>query len=160
LAACRTAVAPLAKSSAADEQSLGLGQPQHLVRVFPRQGERLLGVHMLAGSKRLQVDRGVGRRSRQVEHQLDFRIGKQLLHAPGVGDAELLGPLGGEGGHQVGNRFHFQDVIERLRHVFQVNSADLAGPDDAGLHFAHVRPLLQPNGMTRSHYGSARAIPQ
>src|SRR5215208_6018059 len=132
LAACLEAAAEEGVRGAADpEISLG-GHFHYPPPVLQANGERLLGVYMLAGLQSRQGDRGVDDRNRQVEDDLDLFVSQQLLRAACLGHAVRLrlgfGPLQYE--VRTGDDL---DVVE-YSSVLQIDAADLAAPDYADSH--------------------------
>ena len=68
---------------AAEPQAAPLGLGHELGGLGDRQVERLLGVDVLAGGERLADDGAVHARRRQVEHDVDRRVGQQLVDRRG-----------------------------------------------------------------------------
>ena len=72
-------------------QALRLGQLQKFLPLRARQGQRLLGVDVLAGPQGVPADRKVRGGDGQVDDDLDLRVAQQLFHRHRP-DAVFLGP--------------------------------------------------------------------
>ena len=63
---------------AADPEAAGVRRLDDAGGLGEGDAERLLGMDVLAGRDRLQADRGMGLRHRQVQDDLDRRIGEEV----------------------------------------------------------------------------------
>ena len=122
---------------AADAQPFLPRQSQGGGAVRPPRGERLLGVDMFPSGQAPTAHLGVDGRDGQVDHQVNVRIGQQLVHCRGA-DA-VLGCLGlGAANVQVGARDQSQP--RQFAAVGQVDPADVAAADDTDPSYACHAP--------------------
>ena len=132
-----------------------------LARVGERGGEHLFAVHVLARQQRGTVHLKVRHGIRQIDDELDLRIGEDFFigHLP---DAVLLG-LGARALlNQVGAADHIEH-IELRDHVFEVHVADHAAADDRRFdrpEWFHVVFLLTPRPRQGNPCPPAGAAPE
>ena len=103
--------------SAADAQSLLPGAAQHRLRLLQGDPERLLRIDVLAAVQCRQVELGVGRRDRQIEHQVGVVAAHQLVHAAGAAEAVFRCHVPRPLRHQIGARGqrHVVEPLQRLQ---------------------------------------------
>lgn len=107
------------------QQSAGLGADD---------GERLFAMHMFAGGERGQADGHVGLGGGEIQHDVDFRIGQQRIHAGGLQSEFRRTSLGTR---EVGIGKQLDAELREEWGGAQVGRADITAPDqanDVGLH--------------------------
>ena len=127
---------------AAEERVRGAAEPDaarsggidHRLRVRERRGQRLLGVHVLAGLDRGEADLRVADRGREVDDDVDRRVREQVVQrqraeARGGGERGGAGRVGVGAGDELdrGERRAPGDVV--LRDVAAADEADAGGTD-------------------------------
>ena len=122
----------------ADEQPLFTAERKKLSRVLAVDRHRLLAVRVLSGFQRLNGDAVMLLRRRQVDDDLDLRIGEHVVHRlVNHRDIPVGGGLGAALGDQVADALDRDDRMKELRKVFQINRADIAVSDNADSDFFH-----------------------
>src|SRR5215208_4015964 len=149
LAARLEATAEESVGGAADPEVSLSGHLEHPPPILQIHGERLLGVDVLASLQGRQRDLRVDYGDGQVEGDLDLFVGQQFLRCTGlrhtVGFRLGFRPRGHE--IRTGNDL---DVVERGP-VLQIDTTDLAAPDDADFD----RPIFADGRSLRSLSTSA-----
>ena len=97
---------------AADPQALGARRLHHRTRLGEGRRQRLFRVDMLAGRYDLVADFCVYHGQREIDHELDFRIGEQPIDGDSLNPERLR--LGLRGLHaDVRYRFDFDELRSR-----------------------------------------------
>jgi hypothetical protein len=125
--------------SAPDAQPAGSRGVQHLPALVPIHPERLLGEGVLSRRKRLQRDRRVGLRDGQVEHDIDVRIGDQLVDGKHARHAELLRARACPIRVEIRARRHVQR--RKLRRHLEIRGADRSTPHHSHSYRTRHRAL-------------------
>ena len=112
---------------AADRQALGLGQITQGRALFQRQHQRLFGIGVLARFQNALGDGVMRVRDRQVDHDVQRGVGKQVIHALRF-DVELC--RAGLGGVHVDIRHSADFQPFEQGGEFQIRGRDIAAADD------------------------------
>ena len=117
---------------AADLQAFGSGQIAQGSALFQRQHQRLFGIGVLARLQYPLGDRKMGVRDRQVDDDVDFRVGQQVIDRLRLG-IEFGGAGFGKLQVDIRDRTHF-DALEQGGQA-QIGGRDIAAADDADAEF-------------------------
>ena len=146
---------------ASDEQAAFAGEPDHLPGRAALLRDRLLVVEMLPVFESLQTDFCMGRRDRQVDHQLDVPVRQQLLDPQRAGNPVFLRQRMGSRKIQIraGQDLDVPELFPRLG----VDLADVPASDNSRLYFfhgPHKWPGLPPNSKPESRFCAKIRTPE
>ena len=146
---------------AAHPQARGVGDGQELAALRERRGEGLLRVDVLARLQRGEVERRVGIRGREVEHDVDLVVREQLVGRRVRLRQPVLRRLAASLVEVAAGAADHADDVAVAREVGEVDVADVADPDDPDAERVHVlrAPLPgAPGGAPGASVVAATAI--